>query len=432
MTAAQGPTLYRAPYVVPVASPLIADGGVLVDNGLIVAVDRYRRLRPEAARVVELEGRIITPALINCHCHLELSYLAGLGQDGAAPSGGDMTAWIRLLLATRAAAGDQTTIRQAAEAALATQHWRGVALMADIGNQLSSLAFSGGNKTEVLFFQELLGATAQTAQAALASLPPAGERQSGKGSEGSRATELSYTVHAPYSCHPLLITAVKERSRRLGGLLPIHVAESADEIEFLQDGSGRFRDFLAERLTMAGVLAPGQELTELVSIPGCGGIEYLHILGVLDQRTICVHNVHISAREADLLATAQAKVCLCPGSNRRLGVGKAPVPLLLERAILPGLGTDSLASNDSLDLWQEMMVLQSDHERVNPEQIFAMATRGGAETLAVAHRLGTIAPGREAKLLAVAFDGAATEIYPFLVNGGEAITVEWLEADHDE
>ena len=414
---AQGPTLYRAPYVVPVTSPLLIDGGVLVDRGRIMAVDRYSRLRPEAARVVELEGRIITPALINCHCHLELSSLAGLGQDGSVPAG-DMTAWIRLLLAKREAAVDQTAIRQAGEAALAEQHRRGVALVADIGNQPASLASAGDNQTEVLFFQELLGTTAQAAQAVLAALSPAGE--------------VNYTVHAPYSCHPRLITAVKERSCRLGGLFPIHVAESADEIEFLQTGRGRFRDFLAERLTLAGVLAPAQDVAELVSIPGCGSIEYLHRLGALDHRTICVHSVHISAAEADMIATAQAKVSLCPGSNRRLGVGKAPLPLLLERQIRPGLGTDSLASNDRLDLWQEMMVLQSDHVRVSPELIFSMATRGGAETLAVAHRLGTLAPGREAKLLAVAFDGAAPDVYPFLVNSGEAIDVEWLETGHDE
>ncbi len=407
----EGPTLYRAPYVVPVTSPVLADGGVLVDGGRIVGADRVSRLRPAASRVVELEGRIITPALINCHCHLELSYLAGLEWDDKATSGG-MTAWIRLLLAKRSEAVEPTSIQRAAREALNGQYLRGVGLVADIGNLPATPALVAAGPAEVLFFQELLGVTAPAAEAALAALAP----------------EFNYTAHAPYSCHPRLIQALKEQSRQSGRVFPIHVAESAAEVEFLHTGRGPFHDFLAERLTMSGALANGEGLLAHVAVPGCGAIEYLHGLGVLDRQTICVHSVHISAAEADLIATARAKVCLCPGSNRRLGVGKAPVPLLLARHILPGLGTDSLASNDCLDLWQEMQVLQGDQPGLDPERIFAMATRGGAETLGVEERLGAIAPGREARLLGVPYDGPAAEIYSFLVNNGRAMNVEWLEA----
>lgn len=408
--------LYRAPYVVPVASPLIVDGGVLVCGGRIVAVDRFSRLQREAARVVELDDRIITPALINCHTHLELSHLAALGHEERffLPAGG-ITAWIRALLAQRAEAVPDDTIIRAGQRALDDQRLRGVALVADIGNQEASLAIGGAGRTETLFFHEVLGLTDRAAQTVLAALPP----------------NSLCTVHAPYSCHPRLIQAVKERARQAGRLFPVHVAESADEVEFLQSGTGPFRDFLAERLRLAGALSAGQALAELVAIPACGAVEYLHALGVLDAQTICVHAVHISAHEADLLAQTKARVCLCPGSNRRLGVGKVKIERLTQRQILPGLGTDSLASNDGLDLWQEMMLLQEDHPGLDPGLIFSMATLGGAETLQVSHRLGALVPGREAKLLAIAFAGATADVYPHLVNAGTASTVEWLEADHE-
>jgi len=407
----KGPILYRAPYVAPVTSPLILDGGVLVNAGRIVAVDRFNRLRQEAWQVVELDCRIITPALINCHAHLELSHLADLGRE-AVPKPADITAWIRALLAKRAEAVAIDEIIQAGRDALATLYRRGVALVCDIGNQALSRTISDGGEAECLFFQEMLGATAQAAQTSLASLAP----------------DTQCTAHAPYSCHPSLLKAVKERARQSGRLFPIHVAESADEIEFLQTGSGPFQQFLAERLRLAGALVAGQDLSELVGVPGCGAVEYLHALNLLDASTICVHAVHISASEADLLAATKARVCLCPGSNRRLGVGTAKVSMLMQRQILPGLGTDSLTSNECLDLWQEMQVLHEDHPDLSPELIFRMATRGGAETLSMAHRLGGLSPGRDAKMLAVDFSGPAAEIYPFLVNGGKSINVHWLEA----
>jgi cytosine/adenosine deaminase-related metal-dependent hydrolase len=236
------------------------------------------------------------------------------------------------------------------------------------------------------------------------------------------------TAHAPYSCHPSLLQALKERARQAGRLFPIHVAESAAEIEFLATGHGPFQQFLSERLRQFGALAEGQDLSELVQVPGCGAVALLHKLGLLDAQTICVHAVHISPPEADLLAQSKAKVCLCPASNRRLGVGIAKVAMLIERQILPGLGTDSLASNDCLDLWHEMQVLQEDHPGLAPELIFRLATLGGAETLGVAARLGSLAPGREAKLLAVDFSGPAAAVYPFLANTGQAIRLDWMEA----
>ena len=416
----KGPVLYRAPYVVPVTGPLIEDGGVLVNAGRIVAVDRFQRLRHDAWQLVTLDQRIITPALINCHAHLELSHLADFGRE-VVIAAGDITAWIRALLAKRSEVVPIEAIILAGRQALARLYLRGVALVCDIGNEAASLAISDGSAAECLFFRELLGVTEQAAAQAIL---VASEQSQG----AALATGAGWTAHAPYSCHPSLLKALKGQARQSGRLFPIHVAESADEIEFLQKASGPFRQFLAERLRLAGALSEGQELQELVTIPGCGAVKYLHELNLLDSRTICVHTVHISASEADLLAKTKAKVCLCPGSNRRLGVGKAPVSMLSQRRILPGLGTDSLASNLGLDLWTEMQVLQEDHPALSPELIFSMATQGGAKTLGVSQRLGGLAPGLEAKLLAIDFRGSVSDIYPFLVNTGKAITLDWLEA----
>ncbi|MDP2105989.1 MAG: amidohydrolase family protein [Desulfobulbaceae bacterium] len=410
-------TLYRAPFVVPVTSAPIADGGVMVHNGRILAVDRFTRLRRESARVVDVENALLTPALINCHAHLELSYLEGLTTIESAYLRGDIdssanfTDWIRTLLVKRGQSVPLESIVVTGRRALAQQYKRGVALVADIGNLAESRDISCGMSAEGLFYRELLAVTAKAAETLLSTL----------------SDDEQCTAHSLYSCHPILLKALKNRSRRLGGLFPVHVAESIDEVTFLRTGTGPFRDFLIERLRLTGSLADGQGLDDLLPHPGCGAVEYLQSLGVLDERTICVHAVHLSEQEIELLAKNRAKVCLCPASNRKLNVGRAQVPLLLKHKIMPGLGTDSLASNDCLDLWLEMKVLQNDHPEVNPEQIFTKATFGGASTLRVESRLGSLVPGRDARLLAIDFSGQQSEIFPSLVNTGAAQKVTWLE-----
>lgn len=93
--------LHRAPWVLPISAPPVVDGAVMVENGMIVAVGPYRHLRHgEHARLVEHEGRILLPALLNCHCHLELSGCAAMTDREVAPA--HMPAWITELLALRA------------------------------------------------------------------------------------------------------------------------------------------------------------------------------------------------------------------------------------------------------------------------------------------------------------------------------------------
>ncbi len=393
--------LYRAPFVVTGHGPVIADGAVLTENGLVAAVGLYDDLKDVDAQVEDYEGHVITPALVNCHAHLELSYLAGLAGDCPAP--GDMTGWIRGLLAARAAHGDVAAQNDASLMALARLYAGGCRAVADIGNREESGLIGGGFKTEVLFFLELLGLCGAAEDAALAAL-------------AGIDADIRCTPHAPYSSGPALIRALKKRAG--ARLFPLHVAESAQEIEFLRTGSGPFADFLGER---------GLSL-ESFPVPGMGAVRYLDSLGVLDAQTLCVHGVHVEAEEIALLVERGAAVCLCPGSNRFMGVGVAPVQKMLAQGIPLVLGTDSLASNPHLSLWREMQILREDHPSLPPEAVFAMASGNGARLLGLEDRLGAIAPGVSSSLLAVrcpAKNGA--EVLEFLTSAGTDISLEWLE-----
>jgi cytosine/adenosine deaminase-related metal-dependent hydrolase len=156
-------------------------------------------------------------------------------------------------------------------------------------------------------------------------------------------------------------------------------------------------------------------------------VDYLRALGILDHQTLCVHAIHISDEEIRILAGESVKICLCPGSNRYLNTGKAPVRAYLDHGILPALGTDSLASNPELSLWREMRILAEDFPTVEPSEIFKMATLGGAETLGLGHRLGTLEPGKDADLLVVPISGSvrnAEQVFHFLVGACEHLEPE--------
>ncbi len=398
--------LYRAPYVVPVGAPLIEDGAVLTGDGTILEIGPFSKVDGTNAELVDYEGHILTPALINAHAHLELSYLAHIGSEMSQPESSDITAWIRRLLQAR----DENTISEdeqefVAWQALAHLYASGCRVVADIGNRIESRTIGKNFKAEVLFFLEMLGISTETQRKALKRLDDC-------------PSDLCCTAHAPYSSGPELIKRLKQRARALGCLFPLHVAESADEIDFLQNGDGRFKDFLQERGVWDGSFTP----------PGTGAVSYLESLNVLDEKTLCVHSVHVTDEEIDILASHHSKVCLCPGSNRYMGVGKAPIAKFIERGINPALGTDSLASNTMLNLWREMQLLHEDHPALAPENIFKMATVNGAAALDAETEFGTLASGKSSAFLAVRNKGAnKDEIYEFLASVGKDVQLEWVE-----
>jgi cytosine/adenosine deaminase-related metal-dependent hydrolase len=374
----------------------VADGGVLTENGVIVEVGPFVRLRGRG-QLVDHEEAVLIPALINCHAHLELSHLASLGRGASRQ--GDMAGWIHDLLAAREKVPD--TALAAARQVLAGFYRQGVGWVLDVGNQPESEKIGENHPVQVHFFLEMLGLAQKSAEYALARM-------------GEAACDC--TGHAPYSNHPLLLVAAKQRATARKQLFSIHVAESAAEIDFLQDGAGSLRPFIEQRGFWDGSFVP----------PGCGAVTYLDRLGILDDKTLCVHCVQVTDAEIALLAKRGAGVCLCPASNRQLGVGRAPAAEMAAAGIVLALGTDSAASNPLLSMWEEMRLLRQDYPRLAPDMVFAMATRSGARVLGL--EAGELAPGKKAAILAVHAPGVtAAKAYDFLTSVGTSVHVSWAE-----
>jgi cytosine/adenosine deaminase-related metal-dependent hydrolase len=200
--------------------------------------------------------------------------------------------------------------------------------------------------------------------------------------------------------------ALLQALRARGGPASIHLAESEAETVFLATGDGEWAGFLARR-GLGGVP---------FRAPRASPVRYLEALGVLDPGLVAAHCVRVDGEDRALLARRGVHVALCPRSNRNLGVGLPPLPDLLADGVRVCLGTDSLASADSLDLLEDLALLHRVYPQVEPETLVRMATRAGAEALGF-EDLGTLGPGRAAAMAFAPAPSNEADPCAFLASG---------------
>jgi aminodeoxyfutalosine deaminase len=405
----QIPILHRAPWIVRVTGPVIADGAIAAASGRIIDVGPAGELRKRypGSPTRDHENCALTPPLINAHIHLELSHLH-IPQCRRTVAG--FTDWVATLLDLRRQVGSTGGDAEAAARQVMLDQYRsGVIALGDIGNTDLGLRLSREFPGALLPFREFLGRSTATRRAVL-------------GQVDLEPDDRLFTAHAPYSTHAELIQSLKSRARRLGHPFPIHVAEPSSERDMLSSGSGELYSFLKDRGFIDDSYRPPAGMDDF------GSVRYLHSLAILDERTICVHCIHVSPEEVRILAETGTKVCLCPGSNRYIQVGIAPAQLFLQHGILPALGTDSQASNPELSIWREMRILHEINPDIDPADIFAMATLGGASALGLENRYGSLDPKKSAQFLIVPLErkiSSAPMLYQYLVGGNMDIQPTW-------
>ena len=381
----------RARWVLPIAGPPLDEGWVAVADGRVAAVGRERRrsVRPGAADV-DLGRVALLPGLVNAHTHLELSYLAG-----AVPPAGRFTDWIRQVMALRREQPDPAApaIIDPMRGAISALTRQGTALVGDVSNTLVSVPALGDAGQHATVFHELIRLRAADAESVCAAardriaalaIPP--------------HVRVSLAPHAPYrslrgSSRPSAgsATGTCARARRCTSRSPPR------KTELLEQGTGPWRRLLGN------LGAWDDEWTA----PGCGAVEYMERMGLLDDRLLAVHAVQCSPRDLGRLAARRATVVTCPRSNRHVGVGMPPLPRSMRRGSpSPSAPIVSRAQPD-LSVWPELAELRRLAPEVPAGRLLESATRTGAEALGFGSEFGTIEPGKRAALVAVSIPPAA-------------------------
>ena len=376
-------TLFAADWVAPVASPPIPEGGVLVEGPRIVEVGRAQALRRASVdEVHDLAGHLLMPGLVNAHTHLELSFLKGRISPSLPFDG-----WIEALVGELRAA-DEATLADAVRSGLAELTANGTTAVGDISRSGISHPLLAASGLKGVVFVEVLGFHPDHEQRALEAAAGALDRLAAR---PESALRVGITPHAPYSTSPALYREAADLARLRGLPLALHLAETPEEELFVREGRGPLRDLLAR----FGLWY------EDFPIPGCSPVAYLESLGVL-AGALAVHCNTVSVEDIERLAAAGARVVFCPGSNAWFGrPSRHPLPLMLEAGLLCALGTDSLASNDRLDMLSEMTLCAAAHPELAPETVLHMATDWAAEALGLSGRCGSLEAGKAADLVAL-------------------------------
>ncbi len=322
-----------APWLVRMTGAAIRNGAVVLSDGYVLDVGEIDVISARYPGVeVEYFNGAFIPALINAHTHLELSHITDAEPIAAEKSFID---WVEDLLAKRFdQAVSDDTIREDAIAEVALQVDSGVAFIGDIGNTPlgGALEPEQGQLPEIYHMLELLGSSKEAVEVAYDTLD-------------KLSPETVAVPHAPYSTRPELLKKIKQRCDEKGFIFSIHTAETIAETEFLHSASGLFQEFLVKRGSWTDDFFKSGSKAKST-------IEYFSQLGLLNDKTLLVHCVHLSESDMEIIKGFGAHICVCPGSNSFLHSGTAPVDKMIGTGLIPAIGTDSMASNLRLDMWE--------------------------------------------------------------------------------
>lgn len=354
--------LHRAGWIIVDSSTVIENGFIEIENGFIRDVHK----RTPKEKSIDHGPGVLIPPLVNAHLHLELSAL-----NGSLPFDKGFKLWVKMLLEKREALGKEKLIKKA-QNSVQDLIKSGNLYVGDISTLGITKSIIEDSALNGICFHEFLGSDI---------LPTFIQKND--------SVSFSVAGHAPHTTSPQLLKVLKKRSKSEGLPFSIHVAESDDESEFINERKGQWADFLTSR----GIDWSSWDIGSKTPIA------YVNDMGLLDPLTIVIHLLTVNDKDVEILARSKTKVCVCPRSNQNLH-GKFPdIEKMITVGIQPALGTDSLASCDSLNVFDEMIFVKKQYPGLDPATIFSMGTINGARALGIEQLTGTLSKGKRAQFL---------------------------------
>jgi len=394
--------ILRARIVLPVSQPPVKNGAVVISRNRIRVVGTWPDLRPCASgEIVDLGEVILLPGLVNAHCHLDYTDMAGL-----LPPPKTFTDWIHLMISAKAQWGYAEYARSwlnGARQLLQT----GTTAVADVETVTDLLPdVWDATPLRVFSFLEMIGIRARREPRAV--LNEAVEKIESLAHPRCRAW---LSPHAPYSTLPELLRLGAREARKKRLRITTHVAESAQEFEMFVRARGALYAWLKRN---------ERDMTD------CGRgspVEHLARNRLLGKNLLAVHANYLGPRDAALLAARKVSVVHCPRSHLYFKHRPFPLRKLLKAGVNVCLGTDSLATiyktqreKPELNLFEEMRAFVIAHPGFSPTKILPMATVNGAKALGLAGRIGQLSRNAFADLIALPYNGKSDDAVEAIVN----------------
>jgi len=378
---------YHARWVLPITQPPIANGTVVESGGAITYVGP--RNSAPAGPDYELGESILLPGLINTHTHLELTAMRGFLEDCG------FAGWIDKLRQSRNEVFDAEMLLDSARLGIIEGLEAGITTFADTCSSGVAMRAMSELGVRGVMYQETFGPDPSQVNIAMKDLET---RVRELEPAQTDLVRLGVSPHAPYTVSDQLYDATARFASERQLPLAMHIAESEPEQQLVTSGSGDF----AVRWQRRGIpVAPRAR----------SPIALLEQHGVLESGPLLIHCVRVDDTDIETMARHRCAVAHCPASNAKLGHGIAPLLPMLAAGIRVGMGSDSVASNNRMDILDEarLAVLihraaTRKHDAFGAHQALELATIGGARALNIGDRVGSLEVGKEADLAAFKID----------------------------
>jgi 5-methylthioadenosine/S-adenosylhomocysteine deaminase len=384
---------YLARWVVPVTSPPIENGCVVEDGGVIQYVGRVDGA--PAGEDHNLGESVLLPGIINTHTHLELTAMRGFLEDLC------FNDWIDKLRSSRKEALTEEMLLDSARYGIVEGLHAGVTTYADTcsaGLVMDAMLEMG---VRGIMFQETFGSAPEQCDSAMAILRA---RVAVLLEKRTELVRVGISPHAPYTISDELYTETARFAGESGLRMGLHIAESEAETEIVCAASGPFA--IEWRVRGMTVEPRARSPIALLERTGC-----------LATAPLLIHCVQLDAEDIAAIARNHCAVAHCPASNAKFGHGISPVADLLAAGVTVGLGSDSVASNNRMDILEEARLailfqraLKKNESAFTARQALELATIGGARALGIDDRVGSLEAGKDADL--AAFPLSAARVTP--------------------
>ncbi|UCC85951.1 MAG: amidohydrolase [Anaerolineales bacterium] len=352
---------------------VLRDHDIAIQANRISAVEPVGTIQPSDARqIIQADGKLAMPGLINTHSHVPMVIFRGLAEDVS------LEKWFNEYMWPLESNLQEEDVYWGMLLGLAEMIEAGVTSVADhyfYMDQAARAVQEAGTRAAlgwVVFGNQGQAMLDRTTQFI--------ERW--QGAAGGRITAW-LAPHAPYTCDDDFLSASAQRARDLGVGIHIHVAETAAQTQASLEKRG---------------ITP---------------IRVLEETGVLERPTILAHAIGATPSDIQLLAERPAGVAHAPKTYLKLAMGSAPVVAFHEAGVPVGLATDGAVSNNTLDIWESMrlMAMTQKQAQASPEmmtiaQVLHIATRSSARVVGLADQIGAVEPGYLADLILVDMGGA--------------------------
>jgi 5-methylthioadenosine/S-adenosylhomocysteine deaminase len=382
--------IYCADWLLPISSEPIQKAAIAIENDRIIDVGKLDDIvaRYMNVPIEDFGEAVLMPGFVNTHSHLELTALRGFLDNVEH----DFSAWLLRVARSRDQMMSPEDLFTSALGGAIEAVAAGITCVADIGKH--AIASTKALRTiglRGISYQENAFALDKTvAQERFVELK---DKINQLRQFESSLLKIGITPHAPYTVSPKLFELITEFALEKNLPVTIHAAESQAEVELMEKGNGPILDVI----TNFGLKWHA---------PKTSSIKYLHSLRVLQTKPLLAHCVYVDEEDLDIIAETDTRIAHCPKSNAKFAHGIAPAACFLEKNIKFGLGSDSVSSNNTLDLIEEArfaaLMARTKSEQIIPaEKILRLATLGGAFALGLENKIGTLETGKQADFIVI-------------------------------